>query len=276
MTEKIIQLLKENQEKLTIKKPLTDTAQFGITKMCQRIVGRDTKVLFLITYRNAFVCIIKMMRDASFNEKLKQEKKSQEKLIHAGISSVPSVYFDGMIGEQYMYAEEAVIGIAISKNVARKKEEEIVDIICSFPAYGAISTTEISKVFSEYTPAEDKNIQALLRILCDKELFLKKGLTHSDLGRPNIMQSFDKLYIIDWERAGDRPFWLIDAVYFMIKTRSVKTIDEWRQKAAPVFMQYTGVDDASATALYCVFKIFDIFHKKYPEKYNAIVKQFSC
>lgn len=272
MTEKIVQLLLEKHRALPFGSLLTDAAQFRITKMCQRIAGYDTKVLFFVSYMEKPICIVKTMRDASYNEKLQHEKISQEKLIQEGIDSVPRVYFDGMINGYYVYGEEVVEGKFISRRLARKKEKEIVGIIRSFPAYGDISAQEVGKIFLEYAPRGDESIAVLLEALLKSNATLKKGFTHSDFGRPNIMLSSGRIRIIDWEWAGDRPFWLIDAVYFMIKTREVKTLEEWKGKAVPAFMEYTGVDEVSALALYCVFKIFDIFHKKYPERYNAVIK----
>lgn len=272
MTEKIIQFLQEKRETLPFGGLRVDAGQFRITKMCQRIVGHDTKVLFLVSYMGKPACIVKMMRDASFNGKLEREKASQEKLIHAGIGSVPRIYFDGVVNGCYVYGEEVIDGEFISRGLALKKEKEIVDIVRSLPAYENISAHEIGKVFSEYAPRDDENISVLLKYLFDSNAILRKGLTHSDFGRPNIMQSSGKLYIIDWERAGDRPFWLIDAVYLMIKTRKVESFQEWKTKAMPAFIRYTGVDEASALALYCVFKLFDIFHKKYREKYYTVIK----
>lgn len=271
MTEKILQLLEEKRALLPSGELLADGSQFRIAKMCQRIVGDDTKVLFLVSCGGSPICIVKIMRDVSHNEKLRNEKAAQEKLIQSGTESVPHVYFDGMINGYYVYGEEIAEGEFISRSLARKKERDIIDIIRSFPVYGAISTQEIGKIFLEHAPREDKDFILLIDELLRSNVILKKGLTHSDFGRPNIILSRNGIKIIDWERAGDRPFWLIDAVYFMIKTRKIGSLEEWREKAMSVFIKYTGVSEASALALYRVLKIYDIFQKKHPESYKKVV-----
>lgn len=275
MTEKILQLIEEKKDFLPTENPFSKD-DVGITKLCQRIASDNTKVLFYVTHRQKPLCIIKIMRSAQYNENLKREGSFQEKLAGAGIDCVPKIYFEGMIDGVYVYAEQVIAGELVSKRIAKKKEEEVVRLIKSFPTYDAISSEDIADVFARHNDAEDNDISALVDLLRSKNVFLKKGLAHSDLGRPNIMHENGKIYIIDWERAGNRPLWLSDAVYFMMKLRGIRSLAEWEKKAMPMFMRYCGVDADFAKAMYCVIKLYDIYYKKYPERYFALKKELSC
>jgi len=273
MIEKITKLIEKNWDSLPFKYPLNNKESLIVTKFCQRIVGQNTKVLFLVTCQEKPICIIKTIRDVRFNEKLKKEKEAQEKIKGSSVVVVPRVYFDGIMDGRYLYAEEVVLGKLISSRLAKKNEGEIVKMIQSFPVYGNISSKKLVDIFSECIPEEDSRLPVFIKYINGVDVVLKKGLTHSDFARPNIMVNFNKLYVIDWERAGERPIWLIDAVYFMVKLRGIRNIEEWNKKASPVFIRYTGVNTDTATALYCIHVVLEIFRKKYPERYNVVISR---
>jgi len=275
MINNITQLIEENWELLPADGPLSNTESLSFTKFCQRIVSHNTKVLFLVTYKNNPICIVKTVRDPVFNEKLKNEKRAQERFPKFGELHVPRVYFDGLIDGRYVYAEEAVTGSLISKNLARMMEGNIIKSLSSLPVYNNIKTEEISEILYRHTPREDENIQNLIECIRDKKLVLKKGFTHGDFGRPNIINNSGKLYIIDWERAEELPIWLIDAVYFMVKNRNISNLEEWKQKASSDFAEYAGIDNKMTEVLFCTLVALMIFRKRYPNKYADVIKELS-
>lgn len=275
MIEKITQLVEENWDSLPSKKTPYNKESVFVTKFCQRIVGYDTKVLFLITHKGTPVCIVKMTRDVDFNERLRREKEAQESVVESFGISIPRVYFDGTINGYYVYAEEVIQGNIISKRLASKYERDIVDFVRSFPVSGDIQAKEVAGIFSEFAPKENAKILELIQCIRDKDVVLKKGFMHGDFGRSNIIYSSNKLNLIDWGRAGEIPFWLIDAVYFMAgNSKHVNDMEDW-QKVIPIFSKYTGVDTATAEALYCIMMVFKILRKKYPDIYFAVIERFS-
>lgn len=274
MIEKIIQLVENSWHLLPTGDVSCERRFLFVTKFCQRIVGKDTKVLFLVTHKESPICIIKMTRDVGYNEKLKHEKQSQESGMSIPPVFVPVVYFDGTIDGHYIYAEEVVEGSVVSERIARKYEKRIAGFIASFPFGGSISSSKVVSMFAEYISDTDKNMSIHLKCLKERNISLETGFTHSDFERPNILHRGGKLHIIDWGRAGDAPFRFIDLVYFIASGRRVKDIEGWK-KVIPIFTKYTGMDTATAEALYCIMMILKTLRKKHSEKYFAVVKEFS-
>lgn len=150
------------------------------------------------------------MRSPSFNEALMREKKAQESIAPHGMCRTPEVYFDGFVCGRYVYAEEVINGLPLTRIQAARYEREIVQFTSSLPS----------------------------------------GIVHGDLGTPNILKDDRGLAIIDWEHADENPIYLIDAVYFMARLRRVKNLEDWRRRAMPAFMRYTGVSASEAEVLY--------------------------
>lgn len=186
------------------------TGQLRFTKFCQRIAGPETKVLFFVSKDGAPLCILKVMRSAEYNGMLKREKEAQESVPPYGSCRAPEVYFCGFVQGRYVYAEEVILGLPLTRKQAARHEREIVEFLNSLP----------------------------------------KGLTHGDLGTPNILKDGNDLVVIDWAHAGERPTPLIDAVYYMVRLRRIKDLADWRCRAMPVFMRYTGTNATEAEALY--------------------------
>lgn len=168
--------------------------ELQFTKFCQRIVGPHTKVLFLVTYRGRYVCIIKTVRYPEFNVNLQREKRAQGTARAVGLVRAPRIYFEGTVGERYVYAEEVIDGPPISKKKLMKRMPEIQAFASAFPKQGSISAKELHAKLAPYIP----DIEMM------KDTY-ELQLTHGDLGRPNILDTGQELVVIDWERAGDIP-----------------------------------------------------------------------
>lgn len=274
MIDTLRDIIHRNWKNLDQTEPF-DPGGLSFTKFCQRIVGEHTKVLFYVTYNKKPLCLLKIMRSAAFNQKLKNEAHAQKTLLHIEPTIVSRIYFEDTVDDLYVYSEEIVPGLPISRARAKQKEEEIVSHVTKFPVYGEVGSHEVAGILEAQLPRDNTNVAVLLQCLQEKEVVLKKGLTHSDFGRPNILYSHGAIRIIDWERANERPFWLIDAVYFLVKLRKISNLREWEQKGLPVFADYTGVDAHTARALYSILMLFEILYKKYREQYTAVSKQFS-
>ena len=276
MTEKIIQLIQENWKAFPLatqqampKKPIL------LSKFYHGRASNSSKVLFLATCGKKPLCIIKTVRDASANEKLKKEKESQEKFAESSAFFAPRVYFDGLINSWYLYAEEIILGRPLSEKTAHQKESEIISAICSLFVSKNILATSVAKIFLENIPLDDAIAVNLIRELNRQEIIFKKGFGHGDLTRKNIISSKGSLRVIDWERAGDRPFWLLDGVHFMVSLRNIKSKKEWEKEAASLFIRYTNTEAALANALYCFETVLEIFCKKYPQKYTEVINQLA-
>ena len=264
MIDKITELIKEN---------LKPGGEITLSKFHHGDAKKDSKVLFLANCRSKPLCIVKIARDFLANEKLKKERSFQEKFSKVGKFLSPKIYFDGEIGGLYFYAEEVVKGVPFSQKRAHKKEKEVVKMISRFSHDGEISVKKLYKIFSQNSPKNNTEIDFLLKDLGKKEITLKKGFSHGDLTRKNIIEGKKDLYLIDWDRGNHRPLWLIDAVHFMVSLRNIKDKEKWNKKVSPVLSKYTGVGGEELDALYIVETLFEIFCKKYPDKYKAIVKE---
>jgi len=265
MTKKIIQLV---ADKLNVPKN-----ELFISKFHHGTGTLGSKVLFLVSHKGKMLCIVKVLRDASFNDKLKKEKISQEQFKPSKDFLSPQVYFDGYVDGYYVYGEQVFLGRTLPVNLAYKKEEEITQMIGNFPVKGEISSLQVVKVFSDNMPEEETEGKELIKKIENKDIIFKKGFSHGDFTRKNIMEEGEKLVLIDWERAGDRPFLFIDAIHFMVSLRNVKTFEEWEKEILPLFVKYSNLNIDTSNGLYCIETIFEIFCKKYSDKYQKVIKE---
>jgi len=148
--DNILQLVEKNWHLLPTEHTLPGRDTLSATKFCQRIAARDTKVLFLITYQETPLCIVKVMRDTHFNNQLKREKGAQSNISSYPPIYVPRVYFYDTIDGYYVYAEEVVEGSVITKSKAQAFEKHIVSFVKSFPVYGEVPTQEVADIFHDF------------------------------------------------------------------------------------------------------------------------------
>lgn len=276
MSDELKALVGSHYKTLGIVGDAPDARELLVTKFCQRIVQPHTKVLFLVTHKNNLLCVVKMMRSPIYDAQLQREKRAQEE---AGVQKsvrAPRVYFEGSVAGRYVYAEEVVEGLPVSKQVALAQETELLDFIGSLPTEGSIEVREVVDRVAAHVPQEEKRVAELLGRLARTGATLQKGLTHGDLGRPNILQDAEGLRVIDWERAGDCPIRLVDAAYLLGYLHDIKNVDDWNHRAAPVLMRHFGINAATAEALYCIQKIFEVLYKKYPERYRAAARALAA
>jgi predicted Ser/Thr protein kinase len=273
MITQYTQALQNNWRKIPFFDFLPNAEDFLYTKFSQPLVWADRKVLFLVTYKQHPLCIIKTVRDAVYNRKLQHEKNIQETLTTVLDGVIAKVYFDVHIDGRYTYFEEFLNGVVLSKIESRKRESEIVSLIATFPTSGSLSVECVIAIFSKYITEKKSQSIELFDILGKSTEPFVKGYTNSDLGRTNILAISNSLYIIDWERANERPVWLIDAVYFMTRTRGIQTLDEWQKRAQKDFSKYTGVSLERANALYALLALFETVYRESPKKYSQLISE---
>ena len=247
----------------------------SISKFCQRIAGPHTKVLFLVVHKQKPICIVKIVRSADYNERLKKEKEAQVRAAtHLTGISVPRVYSDGYIGEHYVYAEEVVSGRVLSRKNAKDRVREVIRGIASIPkSRHCISTSHMIEVVRKKIPLiESAVINKSLSFLASTSQDLISAFSHSDLGRVNMLLRDDGvLFLIDWERANRKPLWLFDAVYFLLTLYRVKTIDEWREYPAQILIREAGTSREYADLLYHTILLCVELQKHYPEENRDIM-----
>lgn len=244
-----------------------DSSALRVTKFCQHIAGQDTKILFLATYKGAPLCVLKTIRNALHDTKLHFEKEAQER---AG-AFAPKVYFDGTFNKAYIYAEEVFQGAPISRTEALKREEEIVRAVTAFPVDGAVSSRAVADALALHIPSEDPHFPRLIGTLRATEVMFQTGLAHGDFGRPNILFDGRSLRIIDWERTRERPFHLLDAVYFMARLHRISTQEGWKEHALPLFIRTTEATAEEGTALFSLLMCYQRLKHKYPDHYQKAV-----
>lgn len=245
-------------------------AELSVTKFCQRIVQPHTKVLFFVTFEGRPVCIVKCMRDPSFNERLQTEKSAQASIPPGAGIATPKIYGEGMIEGHYAYLEEVIDALPVSRAALRSREKELIEFVAHFPHRSAVDAKVVAERLMPHLP-DDVHIQEHISHVQQNGGVLTLGMTHGDFGRPNILGS-DMLYAIDWERAGECPFWLIDAVSVLVHTRNLHTALSWEREGVPALAHYTGVPTSVALALWRIRAVFERLYKKYPAQYAAAVE----
>ena len=266
----IVDFVREQWSVLPYAQEAFEQSDVRMTKFCQHIGGPDTKVLLFITYKNRPLCVAKVMRDVRFDEKLRREKNAQEEAYGADVRAGARVYGAGTILGRDAYLEEIVEGVPMSRHEAEVHEEEIVRAVATFPVQGQVSSRALAEAITSFVPTESPHLVPLLQFL-KHDTPLRTGLAHGDMGRPNILSTKNSFRIIDWERAGERPFHLIDAVYFMMRLRKITSVSEWQERAAKDFERYTGAVTGESTALYALLMCYQTFKRKYPDRYEAVV-----
>lgn len=250
-----------------------DVSSLRITKFCQRVAGPHTKVLFLATYNGEPLAVLKMMRSDVYNERLIHERKAQGEARSTDTCRAPRVFADGHIGTRYIYAEEPLVDArSITQKEAQSAEEAIINFVHGFPKTETISARSLGKMLRAFVPSHELKAEAFLFHLEHSSALLFKGDTHGDIGSPNILKEGTMLYLIDWERAGQEPFWLIDAVYFSARLRRIGSLADWQARGRSAFMKHAGVDEVYADALFCLKAVLSVLRKRYPNSYEKALQ----
>lgn len=252
---------------------ICDTEELSFTKFCQRIVHEHTKVLFLVTYKGESLCVIKVMRNAAHNADLKHEIEAQKDIEEFVPGIAPKVFCTDVIDGLFISFEEVIEGRVLSVRSAKKHIGAVLKYIQSFPKGNRISTDVLARVCGTHTDSKNGNLQFFIQKLQEAKIAIHTGFTHGDLGRVNILQEKKRMVFVDWGRAHERPIYLLDAVYFIVKVHGIGDFHAWKEKGVPVLVEHTGCTEEEAGVLYCVLMIFEILSKKYPDEYVKLQQE---
>lgn len=205
---------------------------------------------------------------------LRREKEVQEHIKPYSTCRAPAVYFEGEIDGLYIYAEEVMHGLPLSREDALRYERAVVEFMASLPRSGMSSAHNLAMLLGPLVPTEASQLTELLEGLRNSEAQIEQGLTHGDLGTPNILKEQSGLCVIDWAHTGERPFALLDAVYYMARLRRVGSLPEWKAHAESLFISYTNVSMETASALFRIYLFLALLKKKYPEHYEMAIGSF--
>ncbi|HVS79881.1 MAG TPA: hypothetical protein VHF05_02790 [Candidatus Paceibacterota bacterium] len=276
MIDQITDIVKKNWEKIPeAARAGADPERISVTKFHHGRALSKSKVLFLVTSKDKLVCLVKAARTAEGNEKLRRERDAQVQFGSTQLLKTPAVYFDGLINGSFFYAEEVVDGRPLSLSEAQSRESEIIAMIASWPAEGTVSTSKIAEVFGSAMKEEDTDFKNLHNSLTNLNANLKKGMTHGDFTRKNILKHAGGFYLVDWDRAFERPFWLLDAVHYLVRSRDIKNFEEWKEKGSPILIKEALVDEPAVSALYLAESLLELLYKRSPESYLRALEGFS-
>ncbi len=264
------------------------SAEISVAKFYNGQASRNSKVLFLVSRKRLPLYVIKVMRLKEFNVALEKESYNQvagDNLISS--VRVPKVAWTGMIDGFFVVIEEAVEGITLGKldsqrylvhisdyqkKVAQGKKVLLRDIMQTIDALSIQSD-------SEYDETHDL---LMAEIAHNPEAYLFVGKNHGDLTYRNvIIDASGNLVLIDWEYAGDRPFWGLDFVHFFARSFGVdhridtiagrrdvfkSHLDQWSS------VHQQGLDLDYFARAYLLDYLFDIFQKNIPAHYKDVAK----
>lgn len=270
MTEEIIKQVIANSGRFPTLPQNLDESDFHATKFCQRIVSLHTKVLFLIQYLGQPICLAKTVRDVKYNNKLRFEKENQSNARQTGILKVPEVFFESEIQGRYIYFEEVVLGDMISSRSILKNERDIIKSIAEFPIKKEIDSRNLYNRLNGYLPPHHP-LYSLMSPISKYNGTIKIGITHNDFARQNLVQSKGGIYLIDWERSGECPLWLVDAVSFVVKIKKIKNLEDWMSRGAPLLVSYAQVGLEYVTVIYCIMSIMNYERNKNTTRYDDLV-----
>lgn len=273
MIEDIQRFVVAQAEKFGLPSSITEK-DVQVMKFSQRVAKFNTKMLFLVSVFGEPVCVVKAMRDPAYDAQLKHEADAQAAMVLSGVHTVPRVLYEGEVQRHYVYAESFIDGHTISPKEAIRHLPEIIALVASFPKGEAFDGERLLELYQKYAPAHDAQYAAHVAQLMRTKVPIHRGATHSDLGRVNIMKSSGGLRIIDWERANQRPIWLIDAAYFIVRTLRVRNEHTWLQAGVPLLVRYAGCTEVYAQALYHHLRILDILRYQHPIRYKKVVSDF--
>lgn len=195
-----------------------DQDAISITKFCQRVVQPHTKVLFLVSFRGAPLCIMKTVRTPVCNENLLREATHQAAAPRTAVISAPKVHWVDQVGDRAVYAEEYIDALPVTIPDYRALGPHITEFVQALPRYGSIRSDDFIAQIGHLLP-EDSIVAQHARTLTDAKVDLALGLTHGDLGRQNILGTAGRAWVVDWERAGDIPFSDFDSTDYTVKVR---------------------------------------------------------
>lgn len=234
----------------------------------------NAKLLFLVTDRKTPLCILKVMRESQYNALLESEcagQKSTQGSVHP--FRVPEVYFTDQIGEHVCYAEEVAPGVPVGKENALKYLETVLQFQNNIPKEKDIELTDLRVLFSA-TKYNQEKFQSFLKQLADMKGAVSGGWSHGDMTYMNLIDGKKGVYIIDWERYGERPIWGIDFVHYFIRCFDVQNLTEFKKRINGCGF-VSSDEKIYFEKIYVIDALFDILQKQCSEKYRELIKRLS-
>jgi hypothetical protein len=264
------------------------STEISIAKFYNGQAGKSSKVLFLVSRKGSPLYIIKVMRSKDFNVAL--EKESCNQTVNSNLISsigVPKVVWTGVIDGFFVMIEQAVVGVTLSKLDSQRYVTQILDYQKKIIQGKKILLLDIVQRIDALSVDGDSEYSETRELLMAEiahspEAYLFAGKNHGDLTYRNIIiGADDNLVLIDWEYAGDRPFWGLDFVHFFVRSCDIdhrinsiigrldafkSHLDQWSK------LHQQNLDLDYFTRAYLLDYLFDIFQKNIPVHYQGMVK----
>ena len=247
-------------------------SQLSVSKFFHSSEAPSAKVLFLVTDGQQPVCLIKMMRDATFNDRLKHEINGQRQA-RSELTNfvVPEVFLTTEISGRYVVAEAVMDGTPVGRDKALSYIDQVYSYQQQIPKASEFSIP----IFVEAIRDSGINSSVVTQLIYDLQSMdcpLYRAWTHGDLTFMNIIRTGNRLAIIDWERYGERPVWGIDLVHYLVRAYGVSNRNSF--KIALTQCSNISPDDYDYfERVYILDELFDELHKKHREELDSIVKK---
>lgn len=250
MIDELAALIEKHWATFGIQRPYERNG-ISVTKFCQRVVQPHTKVLFFVTFCGAPLCILKTVRTSHHNENLLREAKHQAAAPHTAVLSAPKVFWTDAVLGRAVYAEEYIDALPVTLREYQSLLPEVTAFSQALQRFGTVRSDEFADSIASYLP-DDPVIQRHLATLRDLKAPLTLGFTHGDMGRQNILGTWQRAWIIDWERAGDVPAYAFDVIDVQLKLN-----------------KYAVPEDK---LLYAVRSIYAALFRRFPDVYRRVAE----
>jgi hypothetical protein len=260
--------------------PGLDPASVAVSKFSNGLARPDRKVLFLATHRGRLLGVVKMMREARFDDRLREECASQAAAPDCRPFLVPRVLWQDDWCGHFVYCEEAIRGHLLRRRDTETFFPQVYAFQLGCERGPTISVAEVCAILQEgaFDLAPDLvDVRAALLERADSTLTL--GFSHGDLTPRNILQTRDgSLYLIDWDRAGRKPVWGVDLARLIALRYDLLSGEHPVAEAAATFRHRLAsladayglrVDTEYFTLAYLMERVFDALRRE-PARLDAV------
>lgn len=222
----------------------------------------DKKILFLVCDGTRQVCMVKMMWDSRYNAQLHYECEAQRKAASLlTLMRVPEVLFEDTINGRAIYAEIVAPGAPVGK----RRALDYLNLISRQQ-----NLIEKGEMFSL------SQVATSLGIMTEglDEALVHRAWSHGDLTYANIIDGRVGLFIIDWERFGERPIWGIDLIHYLVRVFDIKNVEDLRHTLHLIRLPIDA-DEAYLIAVYKADTFLESLDKTRHDDYERLVARLA-
>jgi hypothetical protein len=279
MVESLRALLSRHAAEIPLENSLVEQLYFS--KFFHGRDSREGKVLFLVSDGKKLIALIKMMREARYNDRLVHEHDAQIEMSKTLTSAFrpPRVYFSDTLDGLFVYAEEVVPGSVVGKDMMESCVRDIFAYQKLLPQEGIVDSSKVAAILGKFISAIPQAKIFYDELLAASGPLFGSRHQHGDLTYMNIMREDHNgaIRLIDWNAYGERVVWGADFCHYVARIKPDSTPAQFKMMLSEVIERHNvDMDKEYMTRAYIVDEILDLLQKNNRDLYYACISEIKA